>query len=140
MDVPPPPEGLESSFNSLNSLYGQDYDFYFLHVKKTDSAGEDGDFDRKVKVIQSVDQLMSKAAKLARDVLVVTADHSTPSLMKSHSWHPVPVMIRAPFSRVDPVSSFDELACCQGTLGIRPGMHLMGLALAHAGRLKKYGA
>jgi len=140
MEVPPPPEGIESSFDALNSLYGQDYDFYFLHVKKTDSTGEDGDFDGKVQVIQSVDRLMPGVANLARDVLVVSADHSTPSLMKSHSWHPVPVILRAPFCRFDQVASFDEISCSQGILGIRPGMHLMGLALAHAGRLKKYGA
>jgi 2,3-bisphosphoglycerate-independent phosphoglycerate mutase len=140
MEVPPPPQGLEKTFDTLDSLYGKDFDFYFLHVKKTDSAGEDGDFDKKVKVIEWVDKFVPKVANVVQDVLVVTGDHSTPSSMKSHSWHPVPVILRSPFCRVDSVSSFDEIACSQGTLGTRPGMHLMGLALAHAGRLKKYGA
>jgi 2,3-bisphosphoglycerate-independent phosphoglycerate mutase len=140
MEVLPPPEDLKNSFDALKTLYAEDYDFYFLHVKKTDSAGEDGDFDSKVKAIQQVDEFIPEVANLAQDVLVITADHSTPALMKSHSWHPVPVILRSPFCRIDPVTSFDELECSRGALGMRPGIHLMGLALAHAERLKKYGA
>jgi 2,3-bisphosphoglycerate-independent phosphoglycerate mutase len=140
LDVAAPPQGMEASFEDLKDLYGGDYDFYFLHVKKTDSSGEDGDFDKKVKVIEEVDRLMPVAANLMPDVLVVTADHSTPARMAGHSWHPVPVMIRSERARVDLVGNFDEFACAQGSLGTRPGLHLMGLALAHAGRLRKYGA
>jgi 2,3-bisphosphoglycerate-independent phosphoglycerate mutase len=142
MEVIPPEnkETIEASFDTLGTTYGEDYDFYFLHIKKTDSTGEDGDFDEKVKAIEAVDQFIPRIGNLNPDVLVVTGDHSTPAVMGSHSWHPVPVMIRSKWARVDEVEAFDEFACAQGSLGLRPGKHLMGLALAHAGRLKKYGA
>jgi 2,3-bisphosphoglycerate-independent phosphoglycerate mutase len=128
------------AFQALIRRYGGNHDFYFLHIKKTDSRGEDGDFDRKVEVIEEVDRLIPDLIDLEPDVLVVTADHSTPALLASHSWHPVPVMIRAGFARVDDVEGFHELACLNGALGLRPGIHLMGLALAEAGRLNKFGA
>jgi len=138
MEVAPPPGSMKASFENLMTLYGNDYDFYFLHIKKTDSSGDDSDFDEKVKIIEKVDRLIPTVANLEPDVLVVTADHSTPALMGTHSWHSVPVMIRSKLARVDPVDTFDESACISGSLGMRPGVHLMGLALAHAGRLKKY--
>ena len=75
-----------------------------------------------------------------KDVLVITADHSTPAVLGGHSWHPVPVLIRASSARADDVTTFDEYACAQGSLGLHPGLHVMGLALGHAGRLRKYGA
>lgn len=140
LDVPPAPESLEDAFQSLERLYEWSYTFYFLHIKKTDSTGEDGSFDRKAKVFESVDALIPQVANHVRDVLVVTADHSTPARMASHSWHPVPVMIRALYARVDSVQAFHEEACLHGSLGMRPGLHLMGLALAHAGKLRKFGA
>lgn len=140
MDVVPPPGGLKERFQALQNCYGNEYDFYFLHVKKSDSTGEDADFDAKVRLLEEVDRLVPQVTALNPDVLVVTGDHSTPASMGSHSWHPVPVMIRAKFARVDPVDRFDEYACARGMLGLRPGTHLMGLALAHAGRLQKYGA
>ncbi|MGQ4650197.1 hypothetical protein [Lyngbya aestuarii] len=104
------------------------------------TTGEDADFDAKVKLIEAVDQLLPQIRALEPDVLVVTADHSTPAIMGQHSWHPVPLMMHAKFARVDQVANFDEYACGQGMLGTRPGIHLLGLALAHAGRLRKYGA
>lgn len=140
MEIAPAPGSLEDSFRTLVSLYGSGHVFYFLHVKQTDSTGEDGDFDQKVQVIGRVDELIPMAANLKPEVLVVTADHSTPMIMGTHSWHPVPVMIRSKYTRGDPVETFDEYACLKGSIGIRPGFHLMGLALANAGRLKKFGA
>jgi 2,3-bisphosphoglycerate-independent phosphoglycerate mutase len=140
MDISPPPEGMETAVERLETVYGTDYDFYFLHIKKTDSRGEDGHFDKKVEAIEHFDTLVPRVANLHPDVLVITADHSTPAIMGTHSWHPVPVLIRSKFARVDGVEVFDETACLAGALGIRPGLHLMGLALAHAGRLNKYGA
>ncbi|MBE9045574.1 2,3-bisphosphoglycerate-independent phosphoglycerate mutase [Pleurocapsales cyanobacterium LEGE 10410] len=140
MDVLPHPGGMEKRFQALSNCYGDDYNFYFLHVKKTDSYGEDADFDHKVQLIESVDRLMPQVTALKPDVLVVTADHSTPAVMGRHSWHPVPVMLAAATAKIDSVSSFDEYACMQGSLGTRPGVHLMGLALANAGRLQKFGA
>ena len=140
MEVASPPEGIEASFKMLKSLYADPYDFYFLHIKKTDSSGEDGDFDKKVEAIETVDQLMPMVIDLHPDVLVVTGDHSTPARMAVHSWHPVPTLLHSRAALVDPVNIFGERACIQGALGIRQGIHLMGLALAHAGKLRKYGA
>jgi 2,3-bisphosphoglycerate-independent phosphoglycerate mutase len=140
MKVAKTPGSLEDAFQTLTASYGSAHDFYFLHVKETDSTGEDGAFDQKVKIIGTIDALIPRAANLKPDVLVVTADHSTPAVMGTHSWHPVPVMIRSKYTRGDPVETFDEVACLKGSLGIRPALHVMGLALANAGRLKKFGA
>lgn len=140
MDVLPHPGGLAERFDTLASIYGDDHNFYFIHVKKTDSLGEDADFGSKVAKLEQVDQLLPKITALNPDVLVVTTDHSTPAVMGSHSWHPVPVMLKAQHARVDSVDRFDDYACANGMLGLRPGTHLMGLALANAGRMQKYGA
>lgn len=141
MDVLPHPGGLDERFDALASIYEKsEYNFYFIHVKKTDSLGEDADFESKVAKLEQVDQLLPKLTDLKPDVLVVTADHSTPAVMGLHSWHPVPVMLKAKYARVDEVDCFDDYACAHGMLGRRPGTHLMGLALANAGRLQKFGA
>jgi 2,3-bisphosphoglycerate-independent phosphoglycerate mutase len=116
------------------------YDFFFLHYKHTDKAGEDGDFDAKVHYIEEADSAIPALEKLGPAVLIVTADHSTPSAMKAHSWHPVPVLLAAETARRDGLSEFNEIACLRGGLGLRPSTHLMPLALAHAGRLAKFGA
>jgi 2,3-bisphosphoglycerate-independent phosphoglycerate mutase len=117
-----------------------EFDYFFLHYKHTDKAGEDGDFEAKVKAIEEADRALPALEKLAPDVLMVTADHSTPSALKAHSWHPVPVLLWARTVRRDTVDRFDEVACIAGGLGQRPSTHLMPLALAHAGRLAKFGA
>jgi 2,3-bisphosphoglycerate-independent phosphoglycerate mutase len=118
-----------------------DYDFFFLHVKRTDSAGEDGDFERKAALIEEVDALLPRLRRLGPDVLVVTGDHSTPAVMKYHSWHPVPVLLWSRYCRADRVDRFGERACMAGGLGPRiPAVDLMPLALANARRLEKFGA
>jgi 2,3-bisphosphoglycerate-independent phosphoglycerate mutase len=118
-----------------------DFDFFFVHAKPTDSAGEDGAFDRKVSAIEQVDELIPRIQDLRPDVLVVTGDHSTPSLLHYHSWHPVPVLLYSPHCRADPVRVFGERACLAGGLGPRlPATDLMPLALANAFRLAKFGA
>ena len=117
----------------------QDFDFFFLHFKYTDSRGEDGDFDAKVAAIESVDPLIAQIQELRPEVLVVTGDHSTPATLKAHSWHSVPVLIASPWAR--PTGGrFGETDCRRGDLGTFEGKHLMTLALAHAGRLAKFGA
>ena len=116
------------------------YDFFFLHYKHTDKAGEDGDFQAKVHYIEEADSAIPALEKLGPSVLAVTADHSTPSAMKAHSWHPVPVMLWARTARGDGLATFSEKMCRQGGLGLRPSTHLMPLMLAHAGRLAKFGA
>ncbi|HXV78743.1 MAG TPA: 2,3-bisphosphoglycerate-independent phosphoglycerate mutase [Candidatus Binatia bacterium] len=140
MELASLPASLENAFEPLHRAYGEDFDFYFLHVKQTDSAGEDGAFARKVSAIEQVDALLPRISELDADVMVITGDHSTPSIMASHSWHPVPVLLCSKFSRNQPVERFDEDNCMRGALGLRPALDLMGLALAHAGRLQKYGA
>ena len=118
----------------------EDYDFFYLHVKKTDSYGEDGDFDAKVGVIEEFDSLIPKIMELGVDVLAVTGDHSTPAAMKSHSWHPVPLLISSKYCRGGGVKGFSESSCLRGDLGIIKATEIMPLLLAHAGRLSKFGA
>jgi 2,3-bisphosphoglycerate-independent phosphoglycerate mutase len=117
-----------------------DYDFFFLHFKYTDSTGEDGAFDQKVKRIEELDAALPKIEALKPDVLIVTGDHSTPSKLKSHSWHPVPTLLVADTCRPDGLAKFSERDCLRGGFGIFPAKHLMLLAMAHAQRLGKYGA
>jgi len=118
-----------------------DYDFFFIHIKKTDSYGEDGNFDAKVHVIETVDEALPRLLKLNPDVLIVTGDHSTPAKLKSHSWHPVPYLLWAPDTvRPDDQNCFGETACARGGLGTINSLESMPLALAHAQRLTKFGA
>ena len=116
------------------------YDFFFIHIKPTDSRGEDGDFDAKVKAIEEVDSYIPQVLGLKPDVLVVTGDHSTPALLKGHSWHPVPVLLYSDCCRFDAVTKFDEISCIQGGIGRMDSVHLIWLALANANRLVKFGA
>lgn len=116
------------------------YDFFFIHVKYTDSRGEDGNFAAKCKVIEEVDLALPQLMDLKPDVLVVTGDHSTPAALRQHSWHPVPLLLWAKTARPDGIARFGERACAQGGLGHIPARHIMPLALAHAMRIKKYGA
>ena len=118
-----------------------DYDFFYVHAKHTDSEGEDGDFEGKVAEIEHVDAEVPRIMRLEPDVIIVTGDHSTPSVLRSHSWHPVPVLIRSRYCRRDPVERFGERACMAGGLGPRiPATSLVPIAVANALRLDKYGA
>jgi 2,3-bisphosphoglycerate-independent phosphoglycerate mutase len=117
-----------------------DHDFVFMHVKKTDSAGEDGDFERKVTAIEEVDELVPRILDAGVEVLAVTGDHSTPAQMAAHSWHPVPVLLWGGTAAADGLPGFDEVQCRQGSLGRFEARHLLPQLLAAAGRLAKYGA
>ncbi len=130
---------LEEEFKALADHFPK-YDFFFLHVKQTDSRGEDGNFDAKVAVIEEVDRYIPRVRALKPDVLVVTGDHSTPAKLASHSWHPLPVILHSPYCLIDAVKKFDEVSCIQGALGRMRSMDLMALALANARRLNKFGA
>ncbi len=130
---------IEDEFNTLRQRYG-DHDFFFIHVKKTDSAGEDGNFDGKVSVLEEVDGLLPRITDLKPDVIVVTGDHSTPATLKGHSWHPVPLILYSRWCRPDSVQQFGERACATGGLGRFPAAEVMPLAMAHALKLAKYGA
>jgi 2,3-bisphosphoglycerate-independent phosphoglycerate mutase len=116
------------------------FDFFFLHFKYTDSTGEDGNFAEKVRRIEELDRALPRIEALRPDVLVVTGDHSTPSRLKSHSWHPVPTLLVAETCRPDGLAAFSERDCLRGGFGIFPAKHLMLLAMAHAGRFGKFGA
>jgi 2,3-bisphosphoglycerate-independent phosphoglycerate mutase len=139
MVIGPQPDSLKGEIMALRENYGK-YDFFFVHVKATDSRGEDGNFDAKVKVIEEVDALVPLVTELKPDVLVITGDHSTPAALASHSWHPLPVLLHSATVRPDRVRQFGERDCISGGLGRMPMVHLMGLSLAHAGRLEKFGA
>ncbi len=130
---------IEDEFTTLKQNYAN-YDFFFIHVKGADSAGEDGNFDSKVKVIEQVDKALPALTSLEPDVIVVTGDHSTPALLKGHSWHPVPVLLYSKWCRLDKVKGFAESACVSGGLGRFPATQIMPLAMANALKLKKFGA
>lgn len=139
MDVLKTGDTMESEFKTLQENYSK-YDYFFMHIKYTDSRGEDGDFASKVKVIEDVDKLIPMLTSLNPDVIVVTGDHSTPALMKGHSWHPVPLLIAGKNCRTDGAAKFGEKECLAGGLGRISAQEIMALALANAGKLIKYGA
>ncbi len=139
MDPYPLQKTDEDSVRVLAAKYAE-YDFVFIHFKAMDSRGEDGDFDAKVAAIEAVDRLVPEMTALGPDVLVVTGDHSTPATWRAHSWHPVPILIASEWSRWSAQARFGERACRNGELGVFPASSIMTLALAHAGRLAKFGA
>src|SRR5215471_2755015 len=116
------------------------YDYFFIHYKYTDSCGEDGDFLAKVNHIETLDSSIGSLVNLEPAVLAVTGDHSTPAVLKSHSWHPVPLLLVSPTCRRDGSTAFTENVCARGGLGTLESKYLMGLLLAHALRLEKFGA
>jgi 2,3-bisphosphoglycerate-independent phosphoglycerate mutase len=131
---------IENEFTTLEDNWN-DFDFFYLHIKGCDSAGEDGDFNRKVKIIEEVDSQLPRMINLNPDCIIIAGDHSTPSLLKYHSWHPVPVLLKSNFCRPDSVKQFGERPCMTGGLGPRfPAVDLMPLALANVKRLEKFGA
>jgi 2,3-bisphosphoglycerate-independent phosphoglycerate mutase len=136
VDVGPSRDDL---FDTLARVW-PDHEFAFVHVKDPDKAGEDGDFARKVEVIEEVDTYIPGIVDLGPDVIIVTGDHSTPAALRSHSWHPVPFLLRSPSCRRDEADRFGERWCRHGEGGLCRSEDLMPLALAHAGRLAKFGA
>ncbi len=140
MQALPVHDGVKEQFNAVKKAW-KDFDFFYVHIKKVDSYGEDGNFEARRHLIEEVDRHLGILTDLEPDVIAVTGDHSTPAAMKSHSWHPVPALLWAKVCRPDAVREFGERACMAGGLGCRfPAVDLMPLMLAHAGRLDKYGA
>jgi len=139
MDVLPTGDTIEDEVETLKENWDA-YDYFFFHVKKIDSRGEDGDFDAKAAVIEHFDQVVPDILALEPDVVIVTGDHSTPSIWKSHSWHELPVLLWSRYVRRDGVTEFGERPCMAGGLGHINHVDLMPLAMANAGRLAKYGA
>lgn len=139
MDIVGNAQTLDEQMSILEQNYSR-YDFFFLHYKYTDSTGEDGNFEAKVKKIEEFDAALARVVALNPKVLIVTGDHSTPSYLRSHSWHPVPTLLVSDCCRPDGHPTFSESTCIRGGLGQFKAKYLMTLALANAGRLGKYGA
>jgi 2,3-bisphosphoglycerate-independent phosphoglycerate mutase len=130
---------IEDEFATLERNW-RAFDFFYLHVKQTDTAGEEGDFARKVRAIEEVDALLPRLMALGPDVVIVSGDHSSPAVLKSHSWHPVPTLLYGKYVRADGIAEFGERACARGSLGVLPAKDVMPIALANAQRLAKFGA
>lgn len=139
MDVVEVGDTIEDEFKKLEELYDR-YDFFYVHIKKTDSYGEDGSFWKKVSIIEEVDKFIPKMLSLKPDVVLITGDHSTPALLKSHSWHPVPVVLYSKYGRKDDVEKFSESMCAKGVLGRIKAMDELSLMMACSLKLTKYGA
>jgi 2,3-bisphosphoglycerate-independent phosphoglycerate mutase len=116
------------------------FDFFFLHYKDTDKAGEDGDFDAKVAALERFDARLPDVLALRPDVLAVSGDHSTPSILAAHGWQPVPALVASAYCGADHVSRFTERDCASGALGLLPAQELMPILMANALRFAKYGA
>jgi 2,3-bisphosphoglycerate-independent phosphoglycerate mutase len=139
MEVLPKAADLDGQVELLRKHWDR-FDYFFLHFKYTDSAGEDGDFERKVAAVEALDAAVPSIRDLGPDVMVVTGDHATPSQMAAHSWHPVPALMWGERVGRDGMERFGERWCAGGALGLRPTKDLLPIALAAAGRLAKYGA
>ncbi len=139
MELVPCGKGFADTVAAVKEHWAQ-YDFFFLHVKKTDMAGEDGDLATKIHALEEVDAVLPELLELGPAVVAVTGDHSTPAPMKGHSWHPVPLLLWSEHCFVDECSAFTETAALHGAVGTVRSSELFGLLLANAGRLAKYGA
>ncbi len=131
-------EGIAGEFETLNNSWN-DHDFFFLHVKPPDAAGEDGDFERKVSVIEEVDALIPGLLDLRPDALAITGDHATPAKLESHSWHGVPFLLHSPYT-LPTADTFGERSCAGGSLGVFPAEEIMGYLMGHALKLNRFGA
>lgn len=116
------------------------HDFIFAHYKDPDKKGEDGNIEEKVRSLEEMDGALPLLIGKNSDILIITGDHSTPAPMKNHSWHPVPVLLKAPYTRGPYYDRFDEVAALGGELGMIRSKDIMPLAMAHSGKLKKFGA
>jgi len=140
MDVVSPRENtISGELEALREVWDS-YDFFFLHIKKTDSYGEDGNWKGKVSVLEEFDTRLPEFLELKPDVLAITGDHSTPCLLRGHSWHPVPLLIHSPYVLGGTSERFTERECLRGEIGIIPAEKIMNLLLANALRLEKFGA
>lgn len=133
------PAGLEGECATLEAKKDA-YSYFYFHWKATDQAGEDGNFPAKVAAIEQIDAVLPRLLETRPDVVAITGDHSSPVPLKGHSWHPVPVLIWSRFCGGDGIDRFTEVHCNRGSLGIVQMKYLMPLLLAHAMKLKKFGA
>ena len=139
MEIVGKPATLEEEIDVLEKEWNN-YDFFFVHFKYTDSRGEDGNFPEKVKMIEEFDKIIPRILALKPKAFAVTGDHSTPAKLASHSWHPVPVLLASDVCRPDHLRCFGEREGIRGGLGQFPAMYLMSLLMGHADKLAKFGA
>ncbi|MDD5131880.1 MAG: 2,3-bisphosphoglycerate-independent phosphoglycerate mutase [bacterium] len=139
MKILPTGDTIASEFKTLKEQW-DNYDFFYVHIKKTDSYGEDGNFENKVHIIEELDQNLPQLLELNPAVIAVTGDHSTPAVLKGHSWHPNPFILRAQWERKDSLQAFTENECARGIIGRFPACDAMQLMLANALKLNKFGA
>ncbi|MBU1878841.1 MAG: phosphoglycerate mutase, partial [Chloroflexi bacterium] len=140
MDLLQTGDAIEDQFTCLEQHWA-DYDFFFIHIKHTDSRGEDGNFDAKVAVIERVDRQIPRLMRLNPDVVTVTGDHSTPAVLAGHSWHPLPFLLYSHYCRPDRLEAFGEFQCGRyGSLGTLTAVNVLPLMMANALRLTKFGA
>ena len=138
MEVIPTGRTFSDELDTLYQHY-QEHDFFYIHYKPADAAGEDGNFEAKVRALENLDDYIPRLKELEPDVLMIAGDHSTPSIMAAHSWHPVPLLLRSQWTLGEGVESFSERGCASGSLSRLPATQIMLLALAHAGKLTKFG-
>ncbi len=139
MDVVETGTTIKDEIETLKNNYKK-YDFFYFHIKKPDSMGEDGNFEGKVKMIEEVDSIIPEIERLNPDVFVVTGDHSTPAVLKAHSWHPNPFLLYSKYILTDEVKKFTERECAKGYLGRFNAINAIPLMLAYSLKLKKFGA
>ncbi|MEP7214998.1 MAG: 2,3-bisphosphoglycerate-independent phosphoglycerate mutase [Anaerolineaceae bacterium] len=133
------PGGMTEQIHLIRQNW-DNFDYFFVHYKKTDAAGEDGNFEQKCHALEEFDSHVPELLALGADVLMIAGDHSTPALMAAHSWHPVPFLLHSNYCRDGNAQHFNEQECIKGSLGIFPAVDVMPLAMAHAMRFEKYGA
>jgi 2,3-bisphosphoglycerate-independent phosphoglycerate mutase len=138
MEVLPTGETWDDEIETVRE-HMTNYDFFYVHFKEVDKMGEDGNFEGKVKLIEDLDKKIPKILRLKPDVLCITGDHSTPAVLKSHSWHPNPFLLYSATCRASGIKEFSERSCAGGGLGVFPATNVMPLLLAHALKLKKFG-
>jgi len=133
------PTTLAEQFERYVAEY-DNYDFFFIHYKYTDKAGEDGDFAAKVAAIEEFDAALPILLARKPDVLAITGDHSTPCVAKGHSWHPQPVLLHSALSGNDKLERFTETGANLGSLGVFEAKYLIRLMQANARMFDKFGA
>ena len=138
MNVIPTGLTFEDEVSTLEERFAE-HDFFYIHYKPADAAGEDGNFEAKVQALEAVDGYIPRILEMQPDALVVAGDHATPSILAAHGWQPVPVLIHSKLTLGEGVPAFTERACAGGSIGSIPATQLMFLALAHAGKLVKFG-
>ena len=138
MTIIPTGKTFAAEVDTLHQRYA-DHDFFFIHYKPADAAGEDGDFAAKVQTLEDLDPLIPRIRELEPEVFMVAGDHATPAIMAAHSWHPVPFMLHSRLTRGEGIPAFNEKDCGRGSIGRIPADNIMLLALSHAGKLTKFG-